>query len=166
MHLGRQRRSTMLQAPAASVEDKKGVLSRQQHYPASYQKCSYPAAVINPFMQEDLGGHGVGHESEGSGGGSHQAHVRPGEGKKQAEKRHGHHENSHHEAGTPQDVPHYRGQPGAAPEISHIAYFLHGAGEQHVPSGGGQDNHHDCAPGVSVFHGSTLEPTGSTSLCG
>ncbi len=38
------------------------VLGGQQHHAAGYQQGRYPAAVIDPFMQENLCGHRVGHE--------------------------------------------------------------------------------------------------------
>src|SRR6185437_14287453 len=38
----------------------------------------------------------------------------------------------------------------------HVAHLRHGAGEQNVSRGGGQDNNADSAPGINFFHGCSL----------
>src|SRR4029077_4216070 len=84
------------------------VLAGQKHYATGHQQGSYPAPMIDMFVQEYLRSCGIGYEGEGRGCRSHQAYVAPRQGKQQAEERGRHHENTQHKAGTPQDSPCHR----------------------------------------------------------
>src|SRR5439155_22320504 len=77
------RRSSGKRSDAAFLVSSAGpkfrLSSRQQSHAATDEDGCSPAAAVHVLMQEKLGGERVSHKSQRSGGGNHQADVRPGE---------------------------------------------------------------------------------------
>src|SRR5271156_1490206 len=84
---------------------------RQQRNSRRHQPSRNPPPSIHPLMQKDFRRHGIPDEGEGSGGGSHQAYISPGEREQQTKESHGHRHDPKKKIRIAQCPPDHRGQP-------------------------------------------------------